>query len=84
MWWLFRHFRFVFFASTMEFVTANGQCRAKVNIQGMALKRFVGQTCSGDIGNFPSMSRKVLYDQREATSIATLSTHTIPATQSGR
>ena len=41
MWWLFRHFRFVFFASTMEFVTANGQCRAEVNIQGMALKRSV-------------------------------------------
>ena len=24
-----------------------------------------GQTCSGDVDNFPSMSRKVLYDQRE-------------------
>ena len=41
MWWLFRHFRFVLFASNMEFVTANGQCRAEVNIQGMALKRSV-------------------------------------------
>ena len=41
MWWLFRHFRFVLFASTMEFVTANGQCRTEVNIQGMALKRSV-------------------------------------------
>ena len=41
MWWLFCHFTFVFFASTMEFVTANGQCRAEVNIQGMALKRSV-------------------------------------------
>ena len=43
-----------------------------------------GQTCSGDFDNFPSMSRKVLYDRREATSIAALSIHTIPATQSGR
>ncbi|RMX60857.1 hypothetical protein pdam_00023822 [Pocillopora damicornis] len=41
MWWLFRHFRFVFLASTMEFFTANGQCRAEVNIQGMTLKRSV-------------------------------------------
>ena len=43
-----------------------------------------GQTCSGDFDNFSSMSRKVLYDRREATSIAALSIHTIPATQSGR
>ena len=41
MWWLFRHFRFVLFAASMEFVTANGQCRTEVNIQGMALKRSV-------------------------------------------
>ena len=41
MWWLFRHLRFVLFASTMEFVTANDQCRTEVNIQGMALKKHV-------------------------------------------
>ena len=43
-----------------------------------------GQTCSSDFDNFPSMSRKVLYDRREATSIAALSMHAILATQSGR
>ena len=43
-----------------------------------------GQTCSSDFDNFPSMSRKALYDGREATSIAALSIRTIPATQSGR
>ena len=41
MWWLFRHFRFVLFAASMEFVTTNDQCRTEVNIQGMALKRSV-------------------------------------------
>ena len=41
MWWLFRHLRFVIFASAMEFVTANDQCRTEVNVQGMALKRSV-------------------------------------------
>ena len=34
-----RNLRFLFLASTMEFVTANDQCRTEVNIQGMALKR---------------------------------------------
>ena len=43
-----------------------------------------GQTCSSDFDNFPSMSRKALYDGREATVIAALSISTIPATQSGR
>ena len=45
------------------------------------------QTCfffHCDFDNFPSMSRKVLYYRREATSIAALPMHTIPATQSGR
>ena len=37
-----------------------------------------------DFDNFPSMIRKVLHDRREASSIAALSIHTIPATQSGR
>ena len=41
MWWLFRHLRFVLFTFTMEFVTANDQCRTEVNVQGMALKRSV-------------------------------------------
>ena len=41
MWWLFRHFRFVLFTASMEFVTTNDQCRTEVNIQGMALKRSV-------------------------------------------
>ena len=41
MWWLFRHLRFVLFTFTMEFVTANDQCRTEVKIQGMALKRSV-------------------------------------------
>ena len=41
MWWLFCHLRFVLFASTMEFVTANDQCRTEVNIQGMALEGHV-------------------------------------------
>ena len=41
MWWLFSHLRFVFFASTMEFVTANDQCRTEINIQGMALESHV-------------------------------------------
>ena len=41
MWWMFRHLRFVIFASAVEFVTANDQCRTEVNIQGMALKRSV-------------------------------------------
>ncbi|XP_066022865.1 uromodulin-like [Pocillopora verrucosa] len=41
MYWLFRNLRFLFLASTMEFVTANDQCRTEVNIQGMALKRSV-------------------------------------------
>ena len=54
MWWLFRHLRFVLFTSTMEFVTANNQCRAEVNVQGMALKRSVFKrwyvcTCHLDI-----------------------------------
>ena len=41
MCWLFRNLRFLFLAFTMEFVTANDQCRTEVNIQGMALKRSV-------------------------------------------
>ena len=41
MWWLFCHLRFVLFASTVEFVTANDQCRTEVNIQGMALEGHV-------------------------------------------
>ena len=41
MWWLFGHLRFVLFASIMEFVTANDQCRTEVNIQGMALEKHV-------------------------------------------
>ena len=36
MYWLFRNLRFLFLASTMEFVTAYDQCRTEVNIQGMA------------------------------------------------
>ena len=39
MYWLFRNLRFLFLASTMEFVTANDQCRTEVNIQGVALKK---------------------------------------------
>ena len=27
MWWLFRHLRFILFVSTMDFVTADDQCR---------------------------------------------------------
>ncbi|XP_066022741.1 uromodulin-like isoform X1 [Pocillopora verrucosa] len=46
MWWLFCHLRLVLFASTMEFVAANDQCRTEVNIQGMALKRSVLKRCS--------------------------------------
>ena len=46
MYWLFRNLRFLFLASTMEFVTANDQCRTEVNIQGMALKRSVFQIWS--------------------------------------
>ena len=41
MYWLFRNLRFLFLASTMEFVRANDQCRTEVNIQGVALKRSV-------------------------------------------
>ena len=41
MWWLFCHLRFVLFASTMEFVAANDQCRTEINIQGMALESHV-------------------------------------------
>ena len=41
MWWLFRLLRFVLLIFTMEFVTANNQCRTEVNVQGMALKRSV-------------------------------------------
>nr|XP_058971157.1 uromodulin-like isoform X2 [Pocillopora verrucosa] len=41
MWWLFCHLRFVLFASTMEFVAANDQCRTEINIQGMALEGHV-------------------------------------------
>ena len=41
MWWLFGHLRFVLFASTMEFVTANDRCRIEVNIEGMALESYV-------------------------------------------
>ena len=43
-----------------------------------------GQTCLGDSNKFPSMSRKVLYDQRGAIFIAALSIHTIPAIRSGK
>ena len=39
MYWLFRNLRFLFLASTMEFVTAIDQCRTEVNIQGVALKK---------------------------------------------
>ena len=38
---VFRNLRFLFFASTMEFVRANDQYRTEVNIQGMALKHSV-------------------------------------------
>ena len=41
-----RNLRFLFLASTMEFVTANDQCRTEVNIQGMALKRSVFKSWS--------------------------------------
>ena len=41
MWWLFRLLRFVLLIFTIEFVTANNQCRTEVNVQGMALKRSV-------------------------------------------
>ena len=41
MYWLFRNLRFLFFASTMEFVRANDQYRTEVNIQGVALKYSV-------------------------------------------
>ena len=49
MYWMLRNLRFFLFASAMAFVTANDQCRTEekiqckteVNIQGMALKRFV-------------------------------------------
>ena len=37
MWWLFCHLRFILFVSTMDFVTANDQCRTEVNIEGMAM-----------------------------------------------
>ena len=43
-----------------------------------------GKTCLGDSNKFPSMSRKVLYDQRGAIFIAALSIHTIPAIRSGK
>ena len=43
-----------------------------------------GQTCLDDSNKFPSMSRKVLYDQRGAIFIAALSIHTIPAIRSGK
>ena len=36
-----RNLRFLFLASTMDFVRANDQCRTEVNIQGVALKRSV-------------------------------------------
>ena len=39
IYWLFRNLRFLFLASTTEFVTANDQCRTELNIQGMALKK---------------------------------------------
>nr|XP_058951021.1 uromodulin-like isoform X3 [Pocillopora verrucosa] len=41
MWWLFCHLIFVLFASIMEFVAANDQCRTEINIQGMALEGYV-------------------------------------------
>ena len=43
-----------------------------------------GQTCLGDSKKFPSVSRKVHYDQRGAIFIAALSIHTIPAIRSGK
>ena len=46
MWWLFRHLRFVLFVSTMDFVTANDDCRTEVNIEGMALGSSVFKRCS--------------------------------------
>ena len=46
MWWLFRHLRFILFVSTMDFVTANDQCRTEVNIEGMALGSSVFKRCS--------------------------------------
>ena len=41
MLWTFLHLRILLFASAMELVTANDQCRTEWNIQGMALKRSV-------------------------------------------
>ena len=46
MWWLFRHLRFILFVSTVDFVTANDQCRTEVNIEGMALGSSVFKRCS--------------------------------------
>ena len=39
MLWIFR--RSILFATLMELVTANDQCRIEINIRGMALKGFV-------------------------------------------
>ena len=41
-----RNLRFLFLASTMEFVRANDQCRTEVNIQGVAFKRSVFKSWS--------------------------------------
>ena len=41
-----RNLRFLFLASTMDFVRANDQCRTEVNIQGVALKRSVFKSWS--------------------------------------
>ena len=46
MWWLFCHLRFILFVSTMDFVTANDQCRTEVNIEGMALGSSDFKRCS--------------------------------------
>ncbi|XP_066022856.1 fibrillin-1-like isoform X3 [Pocillopora verrucosa] len=38
MLWIFQNLRFLLFASAMEFVTADDQCRNNVYIEGMALR----------------------------------------------
>ena len=41
-----RNLRFLFLASTTDFVRANDQCRTEVNIQGVALERSVFKSWS--------------------------------------
>ena len=38
MLWIFQNLRFLLFASAMEFVTADDQCKNNVYIEGMALR----------------------------------------------